>query len=144
MHVLVPFNANQTFVLWSKMISFCELISNVSFQDENQLLLTQRKMLKEKSKFGDFLWFEQGTQSLYMSSERMLHLLVLGFMTNVWLFHYGIFAENLVTFWTLLVKKYLLYLWPSMQSESTCKDKHRKNCECCPGHHLIVDHYSSI
>ena len=22
--------------------------------------------------------------------------------------------------------------------------KHRKNCECCPGHHLIVDHYSSI
>ena len=21
--------------------------------------------------------------------------------------------------------------------------KHRKNCECCPGHHLIVDHYSS-
>jgi len=37
------------------MISFCELISNVSFQDENQLLLTQRKMLKEKSKFGDFL-----------------------------------------------------------------------------------------
>ena len=23
-------------------------------------------------------------------------------------------------------------------------EKHRKNCECCPGHHLIVDHYSSI
>ena len=22
--------------------------------------------------------------------------------------------------------------------------KHRKNCECCPGHHLIVDHYFSI
>ena len=22
--------------------------------------------------------------------------------------------------------------------------KHRKNCECCPGHHLIVNHYSSI
>ena len=22
--------------------------------------------------------------------------------------------------------------------------KHRKNCECCPGHYLIVDHYSSI
>ena len=23
-------------------------------------------------------------------------------------------------------------------------NKHRKNCECCPGHYLIVDHYSSI
>ena len=22
--------------------------------------------------------------------------------------------------------------------------KHRKNCECCPGHYLIVIHYSSI
>ena len=22
--------------------------------------------------------------------------------------------------------------------------KHRKNCECCPGHYLIVSHYSSI
>ena len=22
--------------------------------------------------------------------------------------------------------------------------KHRKNCECCPGHHLIVNHYSSM
>ena len=22
--------------------------------------------------------------------------------------------------------------------------KHRKNCECCPGHYLIVDHYSSF
>ena len=24
------------------------------------------------------------------------------------------------------------------------EEKHRKNCECCPGHYLIVDHYSSI
>ena len=23
-------------------------------------------------------------------------------------------------------------------------DKHRKNCECCAGHYLIVNHYSSI
>ena len=22
--------------------------------------------------------------------------------------------------------------------------KHRKNCECCPGHYLIVNHYSSM
>ena len=22
--------------------------------------------------------------------------------------------------------------------------KHRKNCECCPGHYLIVNQYSSI
>ena len=26
----------------------------------------------------------------------------------------------------------------------TFVSKHRKNCECCPGHYLIVDHYSSI
>ena len=123
MHVLVPFDANQTFVLWSKMISFCELISNVSFQDENQLLLTQRKMLKEKSKFGDFLWFEQGTQSLYMSSERMLHLLVLGFMTNVWLFHYGRFAENWSPFELCWLTNIYYLCGPGMQSENTCKDK---------------------
>ena len=24
------------------------------------------------------------------------------------------------------------------------KFKHRKNCECCPGHYLIVNHYSSM
>ena len=24
------------------------------------------------------------------------------------------------------------------------KAKHRKNCECCPGHHLIINHYSSM
>ena len=24
------------------------------------------------------------------------------------------------------------------------KKKHRKNCKCCPGHSLIVNHYSSI
>ena len=22
--------------------------------------------------------------------------------------------------------------------------KHRKNCECCPGHYLIVNHYSAM
>ena len=27
---------------------------------------------------------------------------------------------------------------------SEIERKHRKNCECCPGHYLIVDHYSSI
>ena len=26
----------------------------------------------------------------------------------------------------------------------TFKPKHRKNCECCPGHSLIVNHYSSM
>ena len=24
------------------------------------------------------------------------------------------------------------------------RQKHRKNCECCPGHYLIVNHYSSM
>ena len=41
----------------------------------------------------------------------------------------------------------------SQQNKSYClfscefciyKRKHRKNCECCPGHYLIVNHYSSI
>ena len=27
---------------------------------------------------------------------------------------------------------------------STDDKKHRKNCECCPGHYLIVSHYSSM
>ena len=27
---------------------------------------------------------------------------------------------------------------------SNSSRKHRKNCECCPGHYLIVNHYSSI
>ena len=60
MHVLVPFDANQTFVLWSKMISFCELISNVSFQDENQLLLSQRKMLKKEANLEIFYDLSRG------------------------------------------------------------------------------------
>ena len=25
-----------------------------------------------------------------------------------------------------------------------CQQKHRKNCECCPGHYLIVNNYSLI
>ena len=28
--------------------------------------------------------------------------------------------------------------------KETFPEKHRKNCECCPGHYLIVNHYSSI
>ena len=60
MHVLVPFDANETFVLWSKMISFCELISNVSFQDENQLPLTQRKMLKKEANLEIFYDLSRG------------------------------------------------------------------------------------
>ena len=29
-------------------------------------------------------------------------------------------------------------------NSTNLKLKHRKNCECCPGHYLILDHYSSI
>ena len=123
MHVLVPFVANQTFVLWSKMISFCELISNVKLPRWKSISFNSTQNVKKRSKFGDFLWFEQGTQSLYMSSERMLHLLVLGFMTNVWLFHYGRFAENWSPF-ELCWSTNIYYLCgPGMQSENTCKDK---------------------
>ena len=28
--------------------------------------------------------------------------------------------------------------------DETLLRKHRKNCECCPGHYLIVNHYSSM
>ena len=31
-----------------------------------------------------------------------------------------------------------------VEPEKTCQIKHRKNCECCPGHHLIVNHFSSM
>ena len=29
-------------------------------------------------------------------------------------------------------------------STPRCQSKHRKNCECCPGHYLIVNHYFSM
>ena len=32
----------------------------------------------------------------------------------------------------------------SISVKDTFWKKHRKNCECCPGHYLIVNHYSSI
>ena len=36
-------------------------------------------------------------------------------------------------------------IWPMPCINATISNiKHRKNCECCPGHYLIVDHYSSI
>ena len=35
---------------------------------------------------------------------------------------------------------HFLAFWQSKKID----EKHRKNCECCPGHYLIVDHYSSI
>ena len=43
-------------------------------------------------------------------------------------------------FWTILLAEYPSHGNRAEQSTN----KHRKNCECCPGHHLIVDHYSSI
>ena len=33
------------------------------------------------------------------------------------------------------------YFWDDFFHTHT---KHRKNCECCPGYYLIVNHYSSI
>ena len=35
-------------------------------------------------------------------------------------------------------------IWKEKKKKVSLDAKHRKNCECCPGHHLIVDHYSSI
>jgi len=80
-------------------------------------------MLKKEANFEIFLWFEQGTQSLYMSSERMLHLLVLGFMTNVWLFYYGRFAENWSPFELCWLTNIYYLCGPGIQSKNTCKDK---------------------
>ena len=34
-------------------------------------------------------------------------------------------------------------VWTTFK-EHVYASKHRKNCECCPGHYLIVNHYSSI
>ena len=50
----------------------------------------------------------------------------------------------------LLTTSYICFLKmdPEVQNDSQefakRSHKHRKNCECCPGHYLIVDHYSSI
>ena len=32
----------------------------------------------------------------------------------------------------------------NLQIHKITKHKHRKNCKCCPGHYLIVNHYSSM
>ena len=42
----------------------------------------------------------------------------------------------------LMLQRYMLLLILSLSLPFWCK--HRKNCECCPGHYLIVNHYSSI
>ena len=31
-----------------------------------------------------------------------------------------------------------------LRRDLICEGKHRKNCECCPGHYLIVNHYTSM
>ena len=72
---------------------------------------------------------------------------------------------NSTATWSLVRFSQLTYLWMSEVSGlenltiRPCKlvigrmiqvkrtnqnNKHRKNCECCPGHSLIVNHYSSI
>ena len=33
---------------------------------------------------------------------------------------------------------------PKERTHTYIAKKHRKNCECCPGHYLIVNHYSSM
>ena len=51
--------------------------------------------------------------------------------------------------WDLILKS--IFSIPSNSSKGIwCQEmiiaskKHRKNCECCPGHYLIVNHYSSM
>ena len=39
-------------------------------------------------------------------------------------------------------KRFILPFQQQLFGLTYCK--HRKNCECCPGHHLIVNHYSSM
>ena len=105
---------------WYHFVNWFQM--NIIFQDENQLFWTKRQNVKKRSKFGDFLRFEQGTQSLYMSSERMLHLLVWGFMTNVWLFHYKEDLQRIGHLFELCWSRNIYY-GPGMRSENTCKNK---------------------
>ena len=39
--------------------------------------------------------------------------------------------------------KYALY-WGHYYGPGNTNPKHRNNCQCCPGHYLIVNHYSSM
>ena len=48
-------------------------------------------------------------------------------------------------FWKQLYNLAFLFSFVSTKFSWLYADnKHRKNCECCPGHYLIVNHYSSI
>ena len=48
-------------------------------------------------------------------------------------------------FWKQLYNLAFLFSFVSTKFSWLYADnKHRKNCECCPGHYLIVNHYSSF
>ena len=52
------------------------------------------------------------------------------------------FAKH--TYWTIPFKRNRLSQIYSVQFQELKHSKHRKNCECCPGHYLIVSHFSSM
>ena len=49
--------------------------------------------------------------------------------------------HSLFVFWLKPAK--IKLQTPSETFQGYLPLKHRKNCECCPGHYLIVNHYSS-
>ena len=71
-------------------------------------------------------FFETDTDIFLTNAETFLHY------QYIWGKSFEIGTETL--FWRPTFLRPILMLFK----------KHRKNCECCPGHYLIVDHYSSI
>ena len=51
---------------------------------------------------------------------------------------YTVLLSMEMQLWLYIIVK---YFWDDFFHTHT---KHRKNCECCPGYYLIVNHYSSI
>ena len=76
---------------------------------------------------------------------------LVGLVTSpLWMIRYGLplnFKDRATQLWSSRIGAFITQ-WISEFSSSSqlwvWENKHRKNCECCPGHYLIVNQYSSM
>ena len=89
---------------------------------------------------GDILWSQFKKTAIPTGGQWPLVMVFLVNHTGGALFSLVIFLEVFVLF-----QKLGSNMHPFMWSfELNINIKHRKNCECCPSHYLIVNHYSSM
>ena len=77
------------------------------------------------------IWLSVGTISSYCDARLSNNLIISCHINEV---------KDLMPPYCTQKTKTLYFHYTSASQDS----KHRKNCECCPGHYLVVDHYSSI